>query len=270
MMLASCALLPELVDADPSLDGLFITIPFFGPTGSIDPLGQPESNSRLHLVWPGGLWDWLDPVNLVDAEPRICEDGRRCVAAPAAQSSGCPVLDPRTCSTRGHARCRAGRALDIVDAIEIVDWVPHAQRRERLTTTHAAVTLDRGGVEAHYAFRTRLVDALAAGIPVIATSGEYVADARPAEVAGSTCSPNDPDALAALLLSLTAEPARLAAARERAPAIAADWAYERTVAPLATWCRAPRRAGAGAPGPMRPALRRAFELRERVRRSVRR
>ena len=44
MMLASCALLPELFDADPSLDGLFITIPF-----GTDRLDRPARPTRAEF-----------------------------------------------------------------------------------------------------------------------------------------------------------------------------------------------------------------------------
>src|SRR4029077_10273799 len=117
-----------------------------------------------------------------------------------------------------------------------------SERRARLAAADAAVTLDDGGVEARYAFRTRLVDALASGLPIVATEGEFVADEAAARGAGFTVPPSDPRALCELLQSLLAEPDRLRLARERAPSVAAGWEYERTVEPLAAWCVAPKRA----------------------------
>jgi hypothetical protein len=61
MLLASGALRPELIDSDPSLASLFVAVPF-GPTATIERTEASTRAGRLHLVWPGGLWDWLDPT----------------------------------------------------------------------------------------------------------------------------------------------------------------------------------------------------------------
>ena len=180
-----------------------------------------------------------------------------------------PLVPPSRAATLVAERASE---LGVADAVEIVDWVPHAERRARLAAADAAVTLDPGGIEARYAFRTRLVDALAAGLPIIATEGEFVADAAAAGGAGFTVPPSDPGALARLLQSLCAEPARLARGAQARTGVAAGWAYERTVEPLAAWCRAPRRARAGAPATAareQPALRALLgTLKARVQRAL--
>ena len=156
----------------------------------------------------------------------------------------------------GRASARASSASS--DAIEIVDWVAHDERRARLARADAAVTLDPGGIEARYAFRTRLVDALAAGLPIIATTGELVADEAAARGAGFTVPAGNPDALAELLVDARRRSRAAHAARARmAPARRRRWDYERTVAPLAAWCRD---RGARAPGHRPSARRRAGVL----------
>jgi glycosyltransferase involved in cell wall biosynthesis len=237
MLLASGALAPALIDDDAGLERFLLTVPF-GPTSEVEPVERATTPGRLHLVWPGGLWDWLDPVGLVDAIALARANGANVTAELWGARSPDPLVPP----SRGSAlvRERAGE-LGIEDAIEIVDWVAHADRRARLARADAAVTLDPGGIEARYAFRTRLVDALAAGLPVIATTGELVADEAAAHGAGFAVPASKPRALANLLVELADDPARLTSARARAAAVAAGWAYETSVAPLAEWCRDPRR-----------------------------
>jgi glycosyltransferase involved in cell wall biosynthesis len=243
LMLASGALAPALIDDDASLERFFLTIPF-GPTAAVEPVERATTPGRLHLVWPGGLWDWLDPVCLVNAIAKARGNGANVTAELWGARSPDPLVPPSRAAALVSERTRE---LGIADALEVVDWVAHAERRARLARADAAVTLDPGGIEARYAFRTRLVDALAAGLPVIATTGELVADEAAARGAGFTVPARNPDALANLLTELADDPARLTSARARAPAVAAGWAYETTVAPLAAWCRDPRRARAGTP-----------------------
>ena len=188
MMLASGALLPELLDDDPGLERTLLLVPF-GPTGEVDPIERAAPSGRLHVIWPGGLWDWLDPLTLVEAIAQARARGSEVTAELWGARSPDPLVPPSR--PAGLVRERA-RELEITDAIDVVDWVPHDQRRARLARADAAVTLDPGGIEARFAFRTRLVDALASGLPVIATAGELVADEAAARGAGFTVPPGDP------------------------------------------------------------------------------
>jgi glycosyltransferase involved in cell wall biosynthesis len=191
----------------------------------------------------------------VDAIALARADGANVTAELWGARSPDPLVPPSRAAAL--VRERAGE-LGIAEAIEIVDWVAHAERRARLARADAAVTLDPGGIEARYAFRTRLVDALAAGLPVIATTGEFVADEAAAHGAGFAVPASKPHALANLLVELADDPARLTSARARAAAVAAGWAYETSVAPVAEWCRDPRRAHAATPSRVsRTLLRRA-------------
>jgi glycosyltransferase involved in cell wall biosynthesis len=241
MLLARASLRPELLDADPALDELLMIVPF-GPTGPIEALPHAPKAGRLHLVWPGGLWEWLDPVCLVEAVAYAREQGLEVTAELWGSSSPDPLVPPQRTS---ELAARRTHELGLADVVELVEWVPHAERRARLARADLAVTLDHAGIEARYAFRTRLVDALALGLPTLATAGEHVADEAARRGAGFTVAPHDARAVAELLAALAANPTRLAQARAAAPAVAADWAYDRTLGPLAAWCRAPRRARAG-------------------------
>ena len=103
---------------------------------------------------------------------------------------------------------------------------------------------------------------------MIATTGELVADEAASHGAGFTVPPRKPEALAHLLRELADDPSRLAAARTHAPTVAARWAYEQTVAPLAAWCRDPRRARAGTPSLTPPHASLLQQARGRVQRAL--
>ncbi len=131
-------------------------------------------------------------------------------------------------------------------------WVPYAERLERLQAADLAVTLDVGGIEARFAFRTRLLDALWAGVPILATAGEHVADEAAAAGAGFTIPPGDAPALAERLQALAADRAALDAAAARTQAVAARYRYDDLVENLDRFCSDPVRRRSG---PFRRTLR---------------
>jgi hypothetical protein len=109
---------------------------------------------------------------------------------------------------------------------------------------------------------------MASGLPIVATTGEWVADQAASRGAGFTVPARKPKALAGLLVELADDPARLTSARARAPHVAAGFSYETTVAPVAGWCGNPRRARAGSPSLSAPGTGIVGRLRGRLRRTL--
>ena len=231
----------------------FIVVPFGNPAGA-GPFESRPFDGGLRLVWPGGLWDWLDPIVLLDALG----------GAPAGTTVefwGIQSPDPSAPRMQLSERVRQGVAARGFDNIvRLVDWVPADEFDRRLATFDLAVTFDDAGEEPRHAFRTRLLHALGVGVPTLATAGEYVADLAQAREAGWTVPPGDAAAIAELLHALATDPLRIARARNAARNLADEFSYPELVAPLAAWVAAasvpltPRDARI----PMRARLRRVL------------
>jgi hypothetical protein len=75
-------------------------------------------------------------------------------------------------------------------------WVPYRERLAWLRAGKIAIMLHRRTAEAEYSIRTRLFDAIAAGIPVIATAGGFAAELVEQESLGIVVPPGDAAAVA--------------------------------------------------------------------------
>jgi glycosyltransferase involved in cell wall biosynthesis len=229
-------------DRDPALRERVMVIPFGLPDGP-----PPEPSGALRrafpaigpgervLVWGGGLWGWLDPVTPMRAVRLLAERGGPRVhlvllgaARPALAASG-----QAGAGERALAAAREGGLLGELVHVN-AGWVPYAERGGWLADADLGVTAHHDHLEARYAHRTRVLDYLWAGLPVVATRGDALAEAVERDGFGAAVPPGDPAAFAGACARLLGPDG--AVARGRIAAAAPGLRWSTAVAPLAAWC----------------------------------
>jgi glycosyltransferase involved in cell wall biosynthesis len=266
---------PERVAADPDLAGLIAAVPFGVPQELPPhrPYLPPRVPGRRRLLF-GGLYDWYDPFTLLAALDRLQASAAGGPTAPdwtlLLIRNPNPGSTPQRLLAEVEAACR--RRGWWGSRVEVLDWVPAERRYDLLRDVDLLVAPDRPSLETRLALRTRFLDALAAGTPVVATAGGALARLLAEHRAGWVVPPEDPEALAAALAEALAMPAPAAGEMAAgARALAARFAWERVLAPLVAFCRDPRidptkERFAFRPPTVVPADRFGFRLRRWVRR----
>jgi glycosyltransferase involved in cell wall biosynthesis len=241
--------------ADPSLSSLLLIVPFGlrdkPPTGT-----QPVfrgvtpgiSSGDFVVLWGGGIWNWFDPLTLIRAAAMLVDDLPTLrVLFPAPTSPSEQVLPMRM----------AMEARALSDSLKLTDrvvffgesWVPYEQRGAMLLEADLGVSLHLEDVETRFSFRTRVLDYLWAGLPILTTEGDSMADLVATEDLGAVVPYGDAAAVAEAIAALALGPDRRRACAIRSAAVAARFHWSAVAAPLAEFCRAPYRA------PDRGALR---------------
>lgn len=157
--------------------------------------GTKIKESDFLLVWGGGIWDWFDPFTLLEALAKI-----------AAQRPDIkvyfPGINPPSPDSRKLAVVEEflaqARKLDLLDTTVFVnrDWTPYEERADYLLEADAGISLHRDSLETRFAFRTRMLDYLWAGLPVIASRGDCWAEEIDRRGLGITVACGDVDATA--------------------------------------------------------------------------
>jgi glycosyltransferase involved in cell wall biosynthesis len=214
-LLAARLLTPAVYDRDPTLRSVLDLVPFGVPTdppregpGIRAAFPQIGADEKI-VLWNGGLWPWLDPATAVRAVGRLT--GVRLVFMGASD------------------RALAAPLGDTVLFNE--DWVPYANRGAWLLEADCALVTGADHLETRFAFRTRLLDCFWAGLPVVCTRGDALAERVEHDGLGAVVAPGDDQALAdALAAVLDREPPAAALARA-----AADHAWPVVAEPLRRW-----------------------------------
>ena len=232
--------------ADPTFDRFVKVVPFGLPStppdaGGRQPLRGPEgpfAAGDFVALWGGGLYEWLDPVTLVEAIAVI--DDPRVKAYLLAGRHPTPTVAATTMAERARRRAdELGLTGGAEPRVVFGDrWVPYDERAAWLLDADLSISLHRPGLEATFAFRTRLLDALWTRLPIVCTEGDELAELVHRQGLGDVVAPSDPAALAAAIVALR-EPRCYAAARLALGSIAPFYAWDRVGAPLVEYCRHP-------------------------------
>ena len=122
------------------------------------------------------------------------------------------------------------------------DWVPYERRGDWLLEADIGVSTHLDHVETAFSFRTRVLDYLWAGLPVVSTAGDAMADLIDAHGLGATVPAGDPHALASALGDLLDDADRRESCRTAVAQLAATFRWSVSLEPLVRFCGSPSRA----------------------------
>ncbi len=269
-MLALRLIDPDRYDRDPSLRQTIDLVPFGVPDQPPGPAsaggGAREAIPALGpdseiVLWNGGIWKWLDALTAIRAVGALSErrPGVRLVfmGGPADSAAEHPAAAASTAAARALAQ-QLGLLGSIVHFHD--RWVPYDQRAAWLAQAGCLLSAHVEHLETRFAYRTRLLDGLWAGVPIVCTSGDDLAERVQREQLGAVAPPGDWDGLAAGLEGVLEKGRDAYAANLRAAAEGQTWS--RVSEPLARWIAqpAPSQRLGEARGAVRPPL--AQRLRE--------
>jgi len=153
------------------------------------------------LIWPGNLWDWFDPRTLIRAMAEI-RDVRDDVKL--------YFFGLKHPNRRAVEMDMSDQALALADELGVRDrnvffsfgWVSYEDRQNYLVEADLGVSLHFDNMETTFAYRTRILDYLWAGLPVISTRGGALSHLIEDRHLGRTFAYEDPHGCARAILDL--------------------------------------------------------------------
>lgn len=235
---------PDIADVDPVLRSLLRVVPFGlpsePPSAAPPPWADLGADAKV-ILWSGGLWDWMDPLTLIRAMPKVLEavpQARLVFLAGANPSNDFPMQVPL------QARALAEELGMLNQQILFIEqWLPYTERSGALLHAQVAVYLHEQSLESSYAaIRSRFLDHLWAGLPSLVTSGDAAAALVAEHQLGVVVAPGDIDATAAALIDLLTNPEFHQRCAAHAHDLAAVYTWEAVAQPLWDFCADPHRA----------------------------
>jgi hypothetical protein len=119
------------------------------------------------------------------------------------------------------------------------DWVPYEEWPNFLMEADIGVSLHLDTVETRFAFRTRILDYIWAGLPIVASQGDSMAEFIQSYGLGSLVPPQDVDQLTGVLWELLDKPDLRRTYQPGFVEAARQLTWDRVTEPLIRFCRQP-------------------------------
>jgi GT2 family glycosyltransferase/glycosyltransferase involved in cell wall biosynthesis len=257
---------PQTYRDDPDLTGLLAVVPFGLPSDPVEHVRpvlkgvHPGIGRDDKLVlWGGGLYNWFDPLTLIRAMGKLAAkhpEVRLFFQGTKHPHPGVPEMEI-------VAKSRAlADGLGLLDKIVFFNesWVEYSDRQNYLAEADAGVSTHHAHVETTFSFRTRILDYLWGGLPMVVTEGDHFADLVDRAGLGIAVPADDEAALAAALEAMLFDADAAQAARANIAVVREEYRWDVVLRPLVEFVRHARpaadRAGGTTAGLRRRAPRR--------------
>ena len=239
---------PATYTDDSDLRRLLDVVPFglsnVAPVHERDVLKGVKSgiaaDDRL-LIWAGGVYNWFDPLTLIRAVADVA--GRH--ASVKLFFLGTKHPHPGVPEMEIVARSRALAAeLNVLGTAVVFNdsWVDFADRQNFLLEADAGVSTHHLHVETTFSFRTRILDYLWAGLPMVVTEGDSFAELVESEGLGIVVPAENHEALAEALEKVLFDEDFRILVSDRIAVVRQRFFWSETLAPLVRFVADARRA----------------------------
>lgn len=193
------------------------------------------------ILWGGGIYNWFDPLTLIRAVGALSEehnDLRLFFLGGKHPNANVPAM-----KMAADARILADE-LGLLDSVVFFhdEWVPYERRADFLLDADVGVSTHFNHLETAFSFRTRILDYLWAGLPIVSTSGDTFGEIIERDGLGLVVPPENSRALMQALHQVLYidEPRQLMI--ESVKKTAASMAWRNVLAPLIEFCASPQKA----------------------------
>lgn len=167
LLVATGRVNPKQAELDPACDRLLRQVPFGIPVSLPDaePVLPPRESNEKRILF-GGLYDWYDPWPLLEGFAHAVSQG-------ASHWRLLIVHNPNsgTPQTLVQRVRRWVKERGLVDRVQFLDWLPADRRYDLLRDVDVLAATHKDSLETQLSLRTRFLDALAVGCPILVTEG---------------------------------------------------------------------------------------------------
>ena len=183
------------------------------------------------VYWGGGIWNWFDPLSVIKAIEIISKKRGDVklfflgVKHPNPKIKEMEVANDAIAYAKKHE-------LESKFVFFNYGWTDFAERINFLSQASIGVSTHFDNLETRYSMRTRILDYLWAGLPIISTEGDFFAELIKKDGLGIVVKPKDSKAIASAILSIIDDPSLTSQFKKNIAKIKPRFYWENILSPL--------------------------------------
>jgi glycosyltransferase involved in cell wall biosynthesis len=217
-----------------TFENLIDLVPFGAAEENLS-FARTRETGKYQKVFLGGIYTWYDPFASLD-----------CLKIIWRKRDDIKFVFVRFPFDIAAVKKMEGDVLEYADRIGVQDniiftnWVSYEERSILYADIDIALVVHRESLEAALSFRTRILDFLSFGIPVIANKGGDLEKELEDHACGIIVNNNNPEILAEAVLALVEDRKKSEAIIARGKTLVKNkYLWEKVIEPLDKFCRNP-------------------------------
>lgn len=236
---------PYTYHQDPSVRRLLNLVPFGIPSEKpihsrrvLKGVYKGITEQDTLLIWGGSILNWLDTLTLIKAMDRISQVRKDVKLFFMGTEHPDQIREKMLTET-----LNLSKKLGLTDrTVFFHSWVPYNERQNYFLEADIGLSTHFSHLETRFSFRTRILDYLWTGLPIIATKGDYFGELIQTHRLGLTVEAEDVEDLTAAILKLVEDPDLRQSCSENVKAVAPQFTWEVVTQPLVDFCQNPQKA----------------------------
>ena len=236
---------PYSYNQDHTLERMISVVPFGLPTNK--PMHTREvlkgvikgiEKNDFVVIWGGGIYNWFDPLTLVKAMARIYELRKDIklffmgVKHPNPEVKELQLV---------NETISLAKKLGVYEKNVFFNfgWVEYEDRQNYFMESDAGIITHPNHIETRFSFRTRVLDYLWTGLPIISTRGDSLSDLVERKGLGLTSRDESVDDIVGAITRLADDREFYNQCVNNIEKITGDFNWEKVCRPIVDFCRDP-------------------------------
>jgi len=190
------------------------------------------------IIWGGGIYNWFDPLTLIRAMAEIA----KVRSDIKLFFMGIKHPNPEVRELRMvNDTINLSKKLNLYSKNVFFNygWIDYNERQNYLLEADAGIITHPDHIETRFSYRTRILDYLWAGLPIISTKGDCLSDMVDRKGLGVTPDNGDVRGVANAIIKLADDENFYKQCLENIEKISANYTWEKVCKPIIDFCRDP-------------------------------
>jgi glycosyltransferase involved in cell wall biosynthesis len=190
------------------------------------------------IIWGGGIYNWFDPLSLIRAM-KLVGDKREDIKL--------FFMGLRHPNPMVKELSLVNETIDLAKSSGVFEknvffnfgWVKYNERQNYLLESDVGIITHPIHIETRFSFRTRVLDYMWAGLPIISTEGDFFSELIEKEKIGLTVKEKDPEDIARAIIRLADDKELYENFVKNISVVSKKYSWEKVCAPLLKFCQNP-------------------------------